>query len=66
MESGTKGVLTLQTFNIKFNINIDSCDIATLTAYMWPNGWRSRVQLQRSELNSREGRYYISLSILIS
>ena len=44
MEFGTKGVLTLQTFNIKFNINIDSCDIATLTAYMWPTGWRSRGQ----------------------
>ena len=34
-------------------LGIDSCGIPSLTSYLWPSGWRTRVQLRKSEFNSR-------------
>ena len=47
-------------------LGLDCCRVATLTVCFWPNGDQGRVQLQRPNFDSRLGRIYISLSILIS
>ena len=44
---------------------LDCRRIAAVMVYPWPNGYCGRVQPRRYKFDSREGRIYISLSVLL-